>query len=260
MDVNAMLRMEVRWRGREGRLYESGGRALGFLVIGLFVGLSVFVRPSPAFATTCTDSPSTHFRVQYRRTYSSGNVLNNRGMQVVNPGVWVASGTTSCNRVSSMGLLKDSLNEVEFGWAMLSDQVQNQCGETGGSSPWRLTYIQFMGQDYCPEGQGGVALNGGQDKAFEIANPDADGHWDFYYGGTYIVTNAVNVTWSTAQNVVNGERIECSNPGCTQDSAFSRFNGIQFGSGSGFNDWNTTGTVADTDPDFDSLVRHCDLA
>jgi len=203
---------------------------------------------SPASAATTTHlcQPDNHYNVE---SYQLDGF--HRGVYVWNTGMWVASqSTVSCFRVSSIALWRGFGDNVELGW--IRTGLGDQCGQTGASTTWRLISVEVNYQFYCPEGSPGNQIPSGHlgsDRWFGILNANGDGHFDFWYDHTFIVTNTIDTMWSGGWTLTNGERITCSYP-CTSDTAWSKFRGLDYEDSTGLHDWYSAEEYLNTDTGF----------
>lgn len=218
-------------------------------LVGLFILMAVVgPQQTEAYASDC----GTH----YETAVGLGSYQTNfhRGI-LVDPGNYIASPTPHCSRVASMYLYRSEFELVEYGWAKFGSGTYNQCNQSGSGTTWRLIDIFYLGRDHCVEGKPGKQIPSadiGSAVNFEIVNPDNNGIFDFYYGGTFLISNSNAAPFATGQNIIGTERYT------TSDFAWGSFDGLQYENGSGFFPWTSIAQelpLLSNDPDYLPCVQ-----
>lgn len=212
---------------------------------------------SEPMTVDCTN-PNFHFTVWEVRVNLNGDLQYHRGTRATTPkGMTVVDSSPTCDRVSSMFIIDDAANALEFGWSEWNSAngASPICTPPDSTSqPRVLLYGAVNYYDFCvPDGSPRPPISDGL-HTFSMNNLDMDGDVDVYLDGD-LYASAVSAPYNTGLSVASTERFELD------ESQWGNFNAMQYQSWSGWHDWNNRACLFD-DTDWwdatqsDTVVGH----
>jgi len=177
-----------------------------------------------------------------------------RGVSITDMSVWghnnpdnSPNGTNNvgCSRVSTLDLFNADNKQMEIGWHITPDN-SGVC-EIDVSTPQQpfFTIIRTSPGPIqtCEYTSRPLPLDPGVTDSMKEANPNQDGHWQFYLNGTSVGANPTT-DWTIGWSASNGERHTLN------DSAHSKFVGLRFITGAGPQPWDSNVQVQWINSDF----------
>jgi hypothetical protein len=224
-----------------------------FLVIVMVAALIVFPAPR-AFAVDCS-SQANEGMYQADGAHRGEDVATQYTYDHNNPdNAPNGGGSVQCGRVASLIIFRAFDQQMEIGWGIvppsspIHDSYPCNLDSNFPQQPYLLIIKTTSSGQICRY-NATTKLSQGDTHDFRVNDLNDDGNWYFREDGNSIgqATNTPN--WVDGWATTNGEQHNTNT-----DSAYSKFFGMQYISGTGPHDWNQVGLFCDSSTTYDTYV------